>query len=824
MKVTKLKVNNFQGLKGVHEFDFDKITALAQPNGSGKTSLINALRYGLTGIEPSGDMITIGENAMAVRVELENGSNFLRQKFTKKGKSSGYYVGNAATTLSKLNEFITHELGGVEISTAKIISSGELLANMNSQQFGEMLLQYLPESMSIDTILKRFPSANQAQKEIIKECLPKTEFGVEKINEFHKLLIERRKIVKSHLTQRQAVLVSLGVEPPQYTKEELTKEMDALLSQRDEIAKAQALFNQYEQIKAQIVARDNQIRELEQELATLSGKEHSLEEQSMMQELLDNARTSEQTIQNAITSLIQSKKNLDLAIENISKPVCPLSEKIVCTVDKTPVLNELKEQQANIVSDYQVQKEALLETKRKIVDLENRQKVMMEESNNYIRIQDKLRVKEQLLAQELVLPKKPENVGSMEEIASKLNYLQQLLPVVENYDKRDKLEELIASLEKKYADYDELVIAFSPKGAVKEAITSYYMEEFSEPCNEKAKKLFPGMSLKFITEKGVKVLTDPNGSGEYLEFNSLSGGEKASVIFLLISMLASLSGMRIIILDELSVLDNQVFTNLIKVLKENEDEFDLCLLAAVDHDDTLQMLRKNHIRIIQIGLKDEEQYIEETAEEVVEVVRENNNSGLEPVADETFEEEPASLHSFDEEDDMELPFDENDEECEEIERAKKVTIPEEIDNELPFSATELDEKSETINQLKDLVSTTLDKTKEKNFIHEEKSHNKEHEEEIVEVNENIIPLNKEELSKEEILDKLGLSKGKSAQIVEYIVENIENDNEFYGTGKEIAEVLGISQPTVARIMKKLQEEKLLVPVKRGIWTVADLFK
>lgn len=823
MKVTKLKVNNFQGLKGVHEFDFDKITALAQPNGSGKTSLINALRYGLTGIEPSGDMITIGENSTAVRVELENGSNFLRQKFTKKGKSSGYYVGNAATTLSKLNEFITHELGGVEISTAKTISSGELLANMNSQQFGEMLLQYLPESMSVETILERFPSANQAQQEIIKECLPKSEFGVEKINEFHKLLMERRKIVKSHLTQRQAVLASLGTEPPQYTKEELTKEMDALLQQRDEIAKAQALFNQYEQIKAQIIARDNQIQQLDQELATLSGKEHSLEEQNMMQELLDNARTSEQTIQNAITSLIQSKKNLDLAIENISKPVCPLSDKIVCTVDKTPVLNELKEQQTNIVNDYQVQKEALIETKHKIVDLENRQKVMIEESNNYLRIQDKQKVKEQLMAQELVLPEKPENVGSMEEVTSKLNYLQQLLPVVENYGKRDKLEELIASLEKKYADYDELVTAFSPKGAVKEAITSYYMEEFSEPCNEKAKKLFPGMSLKFITEKGVKVLTDPNGSGEYLEFNSLSGGEKASVIFLLISMLASLSGMRIIILDELSVLDNQVFTNLIKVLKENEDEFDLCLLAAVDHDDTLQMLRQNHIRIIRIGEKDEE-YVEETAEEVVKIVEEDD-SELEKVEEETIKEQINFSDSSDEDiDDMELPFDENDEEYEEIEQAKKVTIPEEIDNELPFSATELDEKSETINQLKDLVSTTLDETKEKNFIHEEESHDEEHEEEIVEVNENVIPLNKEELSKEEILDKLGLSKGKSAQIVEYIVENVENDNEFYGTGKEIAEVLGISQPTVARIMKKLQEEGLLTSVKRGVWTVADLLK
>ena len=67
MFVKNLGTFNFQGLKGVQNFDFEKITALAQPNGSGKTSLINALRYGLTGIVPKGDLVTRGEVSAAVK-------------------------------------------------------------------------------------------------------------------------------------------------------------------------------------------------------------------------------------------------------------------------------------------------------------------------------------------------------------------------------------------------------------------------------------------------------------------------------------------------------------------------------------------------------------------------------------------------------------------------------------------------------------------------------------------------------------------------------------------------------------------------------------
>ena len=57
MRVTKMVVDNFKGLTHA-EYDLtDKITIMLAKNGSGKTSFIDALRYGLTGAKPDGEMI-----------------------------------------------------------------------------------------------------------------------------------------------------------------------------------------------------------------------------------------------------------------------------------------------------------------------------------------------------------------------------------------------------------------------------------------------------------------------------------------------------------------------------------------------------------------------------------------------------------------------------------------------------------------------------------------------------------------------------------------------------------------------------------------------
>ena len=101
------------------------------------------------------------------------------------------------------------------------------------------------------------------------------------------------------------------------------------------------------------------------------------------------------------------------------------------------------------------------------------------------------------------------------------------------------------------------------------------------------------MSIRFVSEEGVSVQADPKGTGKFVSFRSLSGGERAAVAFLLMLMFASISGAGVLILDELSIMDEGVLDALLEILKENGDEYDMAVLACVSHADTLEQLKKH---------------------------------------------------------------------------------------------------------------------------------------------------------------------------------------------------------------------------------------
>lgn len=800
MFVKTINTFNFQGLKGLQSFELDKITALAQPNGSGKTSLINALRFGLTGNSPKGNMINIGEQSAAVKLILENGSNFSRQVFATKGKSAKYYISDKPTNATELSRFISSEMGGVDKKVAKFVSSGELLTSMTSQEFGELLLSYLPETMTAETVISHYPSANEEQKKIIREYFLDKEFEISELKEFQKFIKGRRDRINEAISNCRGALNLLGDTAPKFTKEELEEKIAVKTKERDDLLAIQANLNNYNQLLRQEQFRQQELERLDKELANLNGVAHTEEELRLANELVTTTRTSAMQTRGAIEALVSAKQDLDTAIENISKPICPLSDKIVCTVDKRPVTKELEEKRDRLIEDYKTQRSFYEQTLANIKEYENRYAQMAFENQQFILMQEKQQEKERLLAQKIEIPEKPEETNSLEGITQELQYLQSQMPIVENYSKKDTYLNNIEKLTKKLEDYQALYVAFSPKGEVKEKITSYYLEEFAEPCNEKAGKLFPGMKLKFITQDGVKVLTDPNGSGEYLEFNSLSGGEQASVMFLLVSMLSSLSGMGIIILDELSVLDDNTFENLIRILKENSNEYDMCLIALVDHADMIKTLNKHEIPILSVNKTEKTSENEEKTDEELQ----NQDSSMEVVASVENVEKPL---------------------VDEV----KGDLAEETEETVSTEPV-ISDKTSQIENLRNMMNKTLEENAETRFVPTDDFDESEFDEDGDEKTEKEVVSEESvddhetsaEYKEEKSLESIGLSKGKSRAIVQYMIDNSDEEHFFYGTAKEISEAINISQPTISKVVKKLQEEEFVTLLKRGVWKLSDV--
>lgn len=72
----------------------------------------------------------------------------------------------------------------------------------------------------------------------------------------------------------------------------------------------------------------------------------------------------------------------------------------------------------------------------------------------------------------------------------------------------------------------------------------------------------------------------------------------------------------------------------------------------------------------------------------------------------------------------------------------------------------------------------------------------------------------------DFLTVLGIIDSKQLDVFIYIVENTQQaNNTFIGTYTKIAKDVGVSRPTIAAIMKKLQENNFIKKVQNGVWAV-----
>lgn len=73
---------------------------------------------------------------------------------------------------------------------------------------------------------------------------------------------------------------------------------------------------------------------------------------------------------------------------------------------------------------------------------------------------------------------------------------------------------------------------------------------------------------------------------------------------------------------------------------------------------------------------------------------------------------------------------------------------------------------------------------------------------------------------EGFLSSFEIVQNKQVDIICYIYEHTKpSNNVFLGTYKTIAEAVGVSQPTIASVMKKLQENNIIRKIQNGAWQI-----
>ena len=598
MKIERLHTMDFMGIPGKRVWDFrDKVTVFAAPNGTGKTSVISALRYALTGMEPEGEMIHKGKASAAVQIDTGK-SSYCRIK--KLGKQSRYVMNGKTTSLGELTRALEEEMG-VSVSNAKTITSSELLQGLDSQQFGDLLINYLPELMDKETVISRVSGLTPLMRKIMEDNLPDGDFGTNELDSFFALLAEKRRVTKKEILEEETIIRLYGGDIPEGESEDRLKlRLNELVKKRDEAVVYDQKISTYLQVRDTMEKNQTALRKIEEEILGITAVRHSGDERQAVEELMLAARKAAHAALAAKKLDRANYNTLKDAVETIRQPICPLSKNIRCTTDKSSVLGELKEAMNRACESFNLHDQECREATAKALEMEEKLKGIDSDNAAADHREQLERQKQQILETTLTLPEKPDKGPDLAVVNAEIDRTRNALQRMQEYRKVKTAEEKARVKKEELAALESLHTAFSPKGEVKEGITRLYLDEFSGPCNEKAGKLFPGMNIRFVSEGGVSIQVDSKGTGQFINFRSLSGGEKAAVAFLLMLMFASISGARIVILDELSILDESVLDALLTILKEHEDEYDMAVLACVDHMDTRELLKKYGLKIMKI--------------------------------------------------------------------------------------------------------------------------------------------------------------------------------------------------------------------------------
>lgn len=599
MRITKASVFNFMGIKGAKTFNLQgPVTALCLPNGSGKTSLINAIRYGLTGAVPI-NPVTVGEEKMAVQLTFDEGQTISRMLV--KGKSKAY-IGNKQVPIKELDAFI-NDISGTNVVTMKTITSSELLASMSTKEMGELVLAYIPEELTADTIVSYIPAINENMEKDIRSNLPAGEtFGIGELVNLYKVFYERRRLLKKKITEIEGFIKAMsGATMPTESKEEIQARYSNAMKQLDDVKMHDEKMRTYQNAVLQHDRLKKQVQDIDAQLAAIpSGTAEDPEK-------LEAAIKAEREVRSqAVSAVSVAAHNIETGnkmLANLEGNKCPLSDRLTCTTDKEPLKEEIGKTINENIQLMDAQKKLQKASEEKLAALEKRQAdaraILAGAEKRTLLEKQKASVEKEMKL--VKIPEKPAPITARaDQLQKVIAQAQRELVLLENLPKLEHEQSRLKVYQFRLADYENLVEAFSNTGIVKESIIRFYIGQLADICNEKAEALKPGMKFKFEFSGGLQVTADIKGNGVYLPYGSLSGGEKAYMVYVLMHMFSSLAGSRILFLDELSVLDSEAFSALVKLLVTNQDDYDQAIIATAEHPDTTETLVNNGVQMMDV--------------------------------------------------------------------------------------------------------------------------------------------------------------------------------------------------------------------------------
>ncbi len=595
MKIKRMELNNFKSIAH-KELIPGKYTISLGKNGTGKTSLIEALRFAMTGEAPDGELIKDGQRDAITKITLENESGeahtFARMVSRAKNQNAVFMDG-AKTTQKALNTAI-ESLVGIPVENIKVTSSSELVAAMKPQEFASFILGYTKSTVTLKDVLAAVPDTDPSLREqvesFIKELVPETGVTIETINNANDTFRAFRKDYKDSFKRQEAQMLELPHEDPGFD----VKALKDKLRLADDLKKAQDEYNAkkraYDSSLAALKKWEKDKAQLQADLAKLPDKRPNPIALNTVNEKLSKLRDSVLNQQKTIAGVEAALRQLNVTRDALSKPICPISPLITCHENKTVAIKDIEDSITATEEGLAAIQTELDKSVNEIKESEKQKGELEQEKLLYEKRCALAKALKTLSDNPPTVPAEPTLPPAGDE--SELLNIKQKISLMEKWEEYKDLVVKHAALQLKVDVCEILCKAFAENGEVRTAIIKKYLGAFETVMNDRAVKFMPGARVQFEAADGVVIKFAKDGVNFHV-YEDLSGGEKAFLLFAILDLLNQLTGCKLLILDEINVMDTDILDSLISFVQANESEYDHIFLSGVDFPSITDLFKKH---------------------------------------------------------------------------------------------------------------------------------------------------------------------------------------------------------------------------------------
>ena len=575
--INNVTITNYGGIEAISLPD-GPITVVTGGNGHGKSTIVDAIRFLLTG--KNGYTIKSGATEAVVEGEMF-GSVFSRtMRPSATGITTEIRMNRRKVTGKAFEEWL--KKNGIDPAALKIATSSEVLSAMSAGELSDFFIKggYLPVKVTAEDVLD-FLDLEVEEKEFLAERLPEDEFGLDEVNALYADLYELRKATKRFLVGQIAEVCK-----PKGDLVTLKTELEAVLKNEGASTAAKAAWAAYETAVNAVKAAVDQAAALRKEISLITETKDLSEEITAMKKKLSAARDLLTQLKgNLSTFKSQAKVNKEL-LDRLSSDACPLECSIVCKTDKTPIREKYQKMNDELSKQAQSCQERMTKGQELITSLEDALSKLETRQKEY----EKRKTLEANLAKVVIppTPEKPKVVKDTEDWTAKKSVIVAQIAACEKYETYLKQVAEQEKLQAKVKMLDHLIATLAPKGELVASIINLAVADLEEICNEQAAKIKTGYQLHFKAEDGLKITVTAKPGNPELEISALSTGERSIALLLVMDLLNQLStGFRLLLIDDFEKFDMGNMAGLIKMIRDSSSD---AIIGVVQHDEIVKAL------------------------------------------------------------------------------------------------------------------------------------------------------------------------------------------------------------------------------------------